>query len=283
MSGDLFCRGCYGFGTACGDCSRCTEERAQLVKDGLIAEPSHEAAVTYWREWHRVNDVKRRGPSTFDEVVDAEMRELLRHGLLNETLVRASLLKMATMDVDLDGVGDWIQTYTGRAFWPLAPRAEDIVIEDIAHALSCICRFNGHTTSFYSAAQHSILVSRACDRHGPLAALRGLLHDGSEAYLLDVPKPLKRSSLFKPYLRYEKRLQAMIYDVFGLDKDDPPYIKEADLAVLATEKRDLMVPMLGQHEWEKMPEPFDEKILPANSAWAERVFMVRFDHLMGLV
>ena len=72
----------------------------------------------------------------------------------------------------------------------------------------------------------------------------------------------------------------MIYQVFGLDRDDPPYLKEADLGVLATEKRDVMSHMSQGHDWElELPEPFQEKILPASSVWAERAFMIRFNYL----
>ena len=134
---------------------------------------------------------------TIDEIVDQEMIELRKHGVMHERLVRTALLKMATRDFNIDeGRGDWLQTFTGRQFWPLGPEPTDIVIEDIGHALGSLCRFNGHCKAFYSVAQHSILVSRACEKHGLVAAFRGLMHDASETYLLDVPKPLKRSSLF---------------------------------------------------------------------------------------
>lgn len=70
-------------------------------------------------------------------------------------------------------------TYTGRQFWPLDPRAEDIDIRDVAHHLSLICRFNGAGRAFYSLAQHSCLVADTLD--APLK-LWGLLHDAAEAY-----------------------------------------------------------------------------------------------------
>jgi len=83
----------------------------------------------------------------------------------------------------------WIQTISGRKF-PLAePDPNQIDIEDIAHALSMLCRFNGHCTQFYSVAEHSMHVSHEISND---LALAGLLHDAAEAYLGDVPSPLKK-------------------------------------------------------------------------------------------
>lgn len=84
--------------------------------------------------------------------------------------------------------GDWIQTYTGRQFWPLDPKPEEVCIEDIAHALSQQCRYAGHTIRFYSVAQHSVEIALRVPR---AAALWGLLHDAAEAYLVDLPRPVK--------------------------------------------------------------------------------------------
>src|SRR5690242_11754504 len=86
--------------------------------------------------------------------------------------------------------GDWMQTYTGRRFWPLDPRVDDIDIGDIAHHLSLVCRFAGACREFYSVAQHCVGVSYVCD---PKDALWGLLHDAAEAYVGDMVRPLKRS------------------------------------------------------------------------------------------
>lgn len=73
--------------------------------------------------------------------------------------------------------GDWMQTYTGRRFWPLDPVAGDIEIMDIAHALSNQCRYAGHTRFHYSVAQHSVQVS---ENVAPEHALWGLLHDAPD-------------------------------------------------------------------------------------------------------
>ena len=76
--------------------------------------------------------------------------------------------------------GDWIQTYLGIQFWPLDPRPEEVMLFDIAHSLSNMCRFTGHCREFYSVAQHSVIVSQNVPRED---AAWGLLHDASEAYM----------------------------------------------------------------------------------------------------
>ena len=86
------------------------------------------------------------------------------------------------------GGSDWIHTFTGRHFYPLNPNADDVDIEDIAHALANTCRFNGHVSTFYSVAQHCVLASQYCESD-PLWAL---MHDAAEAYLPDVAAPVKK-------------------------------------------------------------------------------------------
>lgn len=104
-----------------------------------------------------------------------------------------------------------IKTYTGVMFDPLCPKAEQIDIVDIAHALSMLCRANGHFKSFFSVGQHCIncmqeAAARGCSKRVQLACL---LHDASEAYLSDVTRPVKQE--LPRYLEIEKPLQEVIW------------------------------------------------------------------------
>ena len=142
-------------------------------------------------------------------------------------------------------IGDWIQTYSGIQMYPLDPKENEIHIEDIAHALSMLCRFNGHTSEFYSVAEH------CCHVHDILPhelKLTGLLHDASEAYLCDMPRPIKRSPGFaSEYLAAESRLMMVIAKKFDLQWPMHERVEQADNAVLATEARRLMAPL--HPEW----------------------------------
>lgn len=172
-------------------------------------------------------------------------------------------------------IGDWMSTYTGRRFYVCDPRTEEVFIEDIAHSLALQCRFNGHIRTFYSVAQHSLLVAGivwdALDpeptwvqRMQGVQELRGvilnnldpvsalptlrwlireyaLLHDGSETYLGDLIRPVKHS--MPDYLAVEGSVQSVVFDRFvgnPTSRSAPVELtKLADLIALATERRDL--------------------------------------------
>lgn len=134
-----------------------------------------------------------------------------------------------------DRKGDWMQTYTGRQFWPIDPRANEVHIEDIAHALSMMCRYNGHCRTFYSVAEHSVLVSQHVP---PEHALWGLLHDASEAYIADIVRPAKR--FIAGYSEVEDRIMNAVCERFGLSSTMPAEVKRVDNAILADEQRCIM-------------------------------------------
>lgn len=170
----------------------------------------------------------------------------------------------------------WITTYGGKQFYPLEPNPDDITIDDIAHALSNVCRFNGHVRYFYSVAQHSVIVSQHCK---PEHALYGLLHDASEGLSLgDLPTPIKRLPQFEYYRKVEHDLQSMVYKKFGLEPYEPADVKESDLLALATEMRDLMAPVSASN-WHLEQKPLNFHIEPLLPSRAKELFLKRFYEL----
>lgn len=169
--------------------------------------------------------------------------------------------------------GAWIQTFTGRQFWPMDAMVDEVDILDIAHSLSMLCRFNGHCMRFYSVAEHAIHVSRVVNKEH---ALWGLLHDAAEAYLSDIPKPIKQElHLFHDC---EERLLVVIAERFGLPVGLPAEVKQADLLLLATEKAALMRPEPAP--WENLPESMDPRMICGwNPNQAKRMFLDRFYEL----
>jgi len=172
----------------------------------------------------------------------------------------------------------WIQTYSGKRVNLLDPKIEDICIEDIAQSLSMQCRFNGHCKEFYSVAQHSVFVSKLCDKQD---ALYGLLHDASEAYLVDIPKPLKYSGKFENYLQFEEKMMKVIYQKFNLIGEEPESVKHADRVMLMTEARDLAT-KFNPSDWGKVP-PAEFSIKAASYSEAKKMFLDRFIELYSRV
>lgn len=132
--------------------------------------------------------------------------------------------------------GDWMATHTGRMFWPLDPDPADIDIVDIAHALSNLCRYGGHTERFYSVAEHCVLMANALGEVGDRRW--ALLHDASEAYLVDVPRPIKGA--LGGYREAEAQLMRAVCTRFGLPFDMPARVREFDDRILADERAQAM-------------------------------------------
>lgn len=128
---------------------------------------------------------------------------------------------------------NYITTVSGKRINLAAPTVDDIVITDIAHALGNICRFNGQIKHFYSVAQHSMYVADLCP---PQYKLHGLLHDAAEAYLCDIPTPIKRV-LGVAYRDLEERFLGVIGTKFGVDLLNlPETVKLADRMMLVSER-----------------------------------------------
>lgn len=182
----------------------------------------------------------------------------------------------------MTGPEPWMQTFTGRQFFPLNGRAEDVSVEDIAHHLSCITRYNGAALSFYSVAQHSVMVSNTC---APQDALWGLLHDAAEAYLGDLTRPIKHSPGMSAFRTAEKRLMLVIAGALNLEGKEPESVKEADAILLATEKRDLLCPLtiaMDDKEWlhgARASRPLSYHIHPWAPVDAEFAFLDRYKEL----
>lgn len=141
--------------------------------------------------------------------------------------------------------GDWMQLYSGKRFYPLDPRPEDIDSVDIAHALSLLCRYGGHIDRFYSVAEHCVLMSQIV---APEHALAALLHDATEAYVVDVPRPLKR--YLPDYQKIERYVWEAIVDRFGLGEIElPAEVHDADTRILLNETAMLMT---GAEGWAAM-------------------------------
>lgn len=133
-----------------------------------------------------------------------------------------------------------ISTINGKRFNPTKAEPDNIVIEDIAHALSLICRANGHFKIFYSVAQHSINCAIEAKNRGLSTEIQlvCLLHDASEAYIGDVTRPLKRQ--LTAYIDYEKELQSTILkalDIAEPNKEEQRIVKEIDDCLLYHEFR----------------------------------------------
>lgn len=109
-------------------------------------------------------------------------------------------------------MADYITTYSKTNFTPLEPKSEEIIITDIAHALSLMCRANGHFKEFYSVGQHCIYCCEEAIKRGysNTVAFACLLHDASEAYLADITRPVKKN--LERYLEIEEKLQDAVYE-----------------------------------------------------------------------
>ena len=145
-----------------------------------------------------------------------------------------------------------ITTYTGKRIDPLNPEEECIDIRDIAHALSLICRGNGHIKFFYSVAQHSIAcaeeaIARGCTWEVILGCL---LHDASEAYLSDITRPVKEC--LPEYRRFEEQLQTLIFSKWlspALTDEEEQQVCAVDDALLYHE----FLQLTGKRLWEPQP------------------------------
>lgn len=170
--------------------------------------------------------------------------------------------------------GDWIQTYVGIRFHPLDPRQQDICHEDIAHALSLLCRYNGHGSKFYSVAEHcSILAHHVwLNTRNKRLAFAALMHDAAEAYIGDLPRPLKY--MLPQYQEVERKIEAVIFETYDIHPNELEYVKTLDRRMLIDE-RSVLFPRPLEWEAVKDLEPLGvaERIYGFDSNFAEQRFL----------
>ena len=170
----------------------------------------------------------------------------------------------------------WILTHTGIKFDLLAPTPAMIDQRDIAHALSNLCRFNGHTHTHYSVAEHSIRVAQIVPVQFQLAAL---LHDATEAYVGDMVRPLKQ--VMPDFRKVEKRIWQAICERFDMPEILHTTVHAADMTLLATERRDLMPDHPGQWHCLQGITPLKARIVPCNAVTAEVQFLTLLMELLA--
>lgn len=169
-------------------------------------------------------------------------------------------------------IDPYILTVTGNHFDFIELKDNKIDIEEIAYALSNTCRFGGHCKEYYSVAQHSVLVAQ---RVPARCYMDALFHDAAEAYLGDMPTPLKQ--LLPEYQDMTHMVEFWLQQKMNINIKQPE-IKRADLEVLAAEKRDLMPP--DTCHWAvldgiNIPE---ETITPMLPATAFTYFMTAYEY-----
>ena len=171
-----------------------------------------------------------------------------------------------------------IVTSTGILFDILETTPEMVKVEDIAHSLSMGNRFTGHTKFPYPVSQHSRLGSYLVP---PRFALRFLLHDGSEAYLGDMNRPLKHfTPAGEEYRKVEARIQAVVYNKFGLTAEDPEIIHKIDNQMLYAEKAQIMPPTEWKNIWSIDRTPADVKIVETSFRVNKALFLDRFYQIL---
>ena len=163
-------------------------------------------------------------------------------------------------------MASYIRTYTGVRFVPTEPEKEKIQIEDIAHALPMLCRGNGHVKTFWSVGEHCICCAKEALARGLGArlALACLLHDASECYLSDIPRPFKES--LPAYQKLEDHLLDLVYECFlgsTLTEEEQRELKRIDDDLLWYDLEVLL----------QEPQPRPEPEIHINLDYAVRPFL----------
>jgi 5'-deoxynucleotidase YfbR-like HD superfamily hydrolase len=184
------------------------------------------------------------------------------------------------IDVTTNKEEQWISLLSGAKFNYNRPEESDVTIEDLASALSNICRFAGHLPRFYSVAQHLVNTSHIV---APEKAFTALMHDTAEAFTNDLPTPLKWA--FPIFKELEVKTEKAMGDKFGFVYPYPDEVKEADTVMLMLEKYyvkedDTVWPNYEKYT-KKVVKPYLDRV--DLESWqprrARREFLERFEEL----
>ncbi|RVI65316.1 hypothetical protein [Sinorhizobium meliloti] len=230
------------------------------------------SALPTWH--HRYEPVITSPQKTYNDVAAETFGPLDKYIPANDNCAASGTHHAPPRPAFNERLGDWMQTASGRKFWPMDPQPHEVFIEDIAHSLSLQCRYAGHCHRFYSVGEHSVHLARHLRWQGVEVALWALLHDASEAYLVDVPRPVK--PYLPGYKEAESRVMAAVCERFGLAADMPAVVHEADMRIIADELMN-MVPM----DWHaRYSDPLGVQIRCWYPAQAEEEFLATFEALM---
>lgn len=187
----------------------------------------------------------------------------------------------------------WMQTYSGRRFYPLEPKAADVELVDVAHGLAMTCRYGGQCRVFYSVAEHCVLVSEIVEQHARNAghhpdevrhlAQLALMHDSAEAYIGDMIRPLKHQAEMAEFRRAEVAIELVIAEAFHLrwTPEAHQIIKRIDDRILVDEITYLMADPSAYLETPLLREqsPLGAQLRCLSPAEAQREFMTRWKEL----
>lgn len=167
----------------------------------------------------------------------------------------------------------WMQTFSGQKFPLHEIDPAKLLIEDIAHALAFQCRYGGHAKIFYPVAYHCVLASQVAPEGFEYTTL---MHDASEAYLVDIPRPIKK--LLPGYYEIENMLMAKIAEKFEFSWPLPPEVTYIDNAILSDEHEQVVSPMPGitAAEWGAPHPKLGVNIVEVSPRQAEQMFLDRF-------
>lgn len=170
----------------------------------------------------------------------------------------------------------FIETYTGRPFYPLNPRQQDISIIDIAHGLSLQCRYGGQITDFYSVAEHSVLLAMYAEqtlRGSVIDCLQILMHDAPEAFMTDIPRPVKQH--MPEYRKWDHGINEAIRTWLSLDGIKPPdFQDEIDSRIIIDERAQLKSD--SGLDWGHNLEPLGLEMMKWSPHRAEIEFLMRY-------